>query len=204
MSSHHRLFRPMPCFLPVTARLLPHSATPCAVVDAIDVDVEPTTTGGARFEYRFRGRPELIRWPAPAAAGRCDGLWSRTCCEAFAGVGGDAAYREFNFSPSGQWAAYAFLGERKRATDPVIDPPEIDFVLEDGGARLIATLPAGALPWPMTLSPTPPASGRVELGLSVVVEDAGGNLSYWALCHPAPAPDFHQRAAFALEIETTP
>lgn len=190
----------MPRFLPFTACLLPHPATPCVAVDTIEVDVAPTPEGGVRFEYRFRGRPEAIRWPAPALAGPCDGLWSHTCCEAFAGLAGEVTYREFNFSPSGQWAAYAFSSERIRAVDPAIDPPAIGFVREDGGVRLTALLPAGALPLPMTR----PFSGRIELGLSVVVEDAGGNLSYWALRHPAPAPDFHHRAAFALEIETNP
>jgi hypothetical protein len=38
------------------------------------------------------------------------------------------------------------------------------------------------------------------LGLSTVIEDDTGTLSYWALKHPSGKPDFHHPDAFALEI----
>ena len=38
------------------------------------------------------------------------------------------------------------------------------------------------------------------LGLSTVVEDNHGRLSYWALRHPSGKPDFHHPDTFALEI----
>ena len=41
----------------------------------------------------------------------------------------------------------------------------------------------------------------LALGLSAVIEDADGALSYWALAHPAAKPDFHHREAFTLKIE---
>jgi hypothetical protein len=37
-----------------------------------------------------------------------------------------------------------------------------------------------------------------RLGLSVVVEQTNGEISYWALAHPAGKPDFHHGDAFAL------
>jgi hypothetical protein len=41
----------------------------------------------------------------------------------------------------------------------------------------------------------------LRLGLSAVIEDDNGSLSYWALKHPSGKPDFHHPDAFALEID---
>jgi hypothetical protein len=38
------------------------------------------------------------------------------------------------------------------------------------------------------------------LGLSAVIEEANGRLSYWALAHPPGKPDFHHSDCFALEL----
>jgi hypothetical protein len=40
----------------------------------------------------------------------------------------------------------------------------------------------------------------LRLGLTSVVEDARGILSYWALSHGADRPDFHQPDSFGFEI----
>jgi tRNA modification GTPase len=42
---------------------------------------------------------------------------------------------------------------------------------------------------------------RLSLALSSVVESAQGELSYWALRHPAGKPDFHHPDSFALELD---
>jgi hypothetical protein len=39
-----------------------------------------------------------------------------------------------------------------------------------------------------------------RLGLSAVIEDTRGSLSYWALAHPPGKPDFHHADGFALEL----
>ncbi|MFH1604330.1 MAG: hypothetical protein ABIH03_10540, partial [Pseudomonadota bacterium] len=45
------------------------------------------------------------------------------------------------------------------------------------------------------------AHARLTLALAVVIEHQDGSISYWALAHPAGAPDFHHPVAFALELE---
>jgi len=45
-----------------------------------------------------------------------------------------------------------------------------------------------------------PQSRPLRLGLSAVVEDVDGILSYWALRHPLGKPDFHHADAFALQM----
>ena len=45
-----------------------------------------------------------------------------------------------------------------------------------------------------------PAAGDWRLGLTAVVEETGGRISYWALAHPAGRPDFHRADCFVLEL----
>ena len=44
----------------------------------------------------------------PAEPTRADELWKTTCFEAFLRPLGEERYREWNFAPSSQWAAYDF------------------------------------------------------------------------------------------------
>jgi len=45
-----------------------------------------------------------------------------------------------------------------------------------------------------------PPGRSLRLGLCAVVEDAHGELTYWALRHPTGQPDFHHRDAFVLSL----
>ncbi len=119
---------------------------------------------------------------------RTDGLWQTTCFELFV-QGSEEGYREFNFSPSGAWAAYRFTGYREGMTP--LDTPAPEIALEQTGERLAltVTLDASALP-PMPW----------KIGLSAVIEEQDGTKSYWALAHPPGKPDFHHPACFALQL----
>jgi len=108
---------------------------------------------------------------------------------------GDAAYREFNCSPSGQWAMYGFSDYRMRDAfklDMTVPALGIHFASAAAGWTLQARLDAAALP------AVPGA--QIELGVAVVLEAADGNLSYWALRHAATRPDFHRRESFVLRL----
>ena len=99
-------------------------------------------------------------------------------------------YREFHFSPSGEWAVYAFRGYR--------DGGELGVELTPGIVvrRTLNRLELDAEICQDFLPPGRP----LRLGLSAVVEDADGELSYWALRHPPGKPDFHHTDAFALQL----
>ena len=169
--------------------LRPHPATPCAAVDSIVVTVAFDPAGHLRLTYVLASDLSRLRLPAAAARpGPADGLWRHTCFEAFVGPDDAPDYREFNFAPSGHWAAYAFSAERVRATAPTIAP------------RITCQRDAHTLTLEALL-PLPPSSAPLRLGLSAVIETADGALSYWALAHPAPRPDFHQRAGWTLRLE---
>ncbi len=177
--------------------LLRHPATPAPVVRTLEARAMFQTDGTLALAFRLWGDIARLRIPEELAPERTDLLWEHTCFEAFIGVRGETAYREFNFSPSGQWASYAFADYRQPGADLAeIEPPRITTRRFAGRLELDAILPARALP---------PNAGRApwEIGLCAVVESADtvdGSHSYWALHHPVPHPDFHHRAAFTLKL----
>ena len=136
-------------------------------------------------------RAEQARY-ARAMRGAADGLWQHTCCEAFVAAVDGVEYHEFNFSPSGQWAAYRFLVYRERDTDdqPSV-APTIGFQRLPEGFRLDALIARELLP----------AACQFHIGLTAVIEAAVGGNSYWALAHCATQPDFHLRQSFSLTLD---
>lgn len=119
---------------------------------------------------------------------RADDLWQTTCFEAFLGLAGKKAYREWNFAPSGQWAAYDFKSYRKGMTKPEIGPPPYVRV-EDNLTW-----------WALGATITVEAEQRWDLGLSAVLEEKDGTKSYWALAHHSAKPDFHARDCFVAAL----
>lgn len=74
--------------------------------------------GVLRLVYRVITSPRGLVWPeAKAAPGFVSGLWQSTCFELFIAAaphqGQATPYLEFNFSPSGDWALFAFTGYRE-------------------------------------------------------------------------------------------
>ena len=181
--------------------LLRHPATPAPIVRVIEVHAARTADGHLELAYCLRGDMARLLIPEPGTRGDADELWQHTCFEAFVGVAGEASYREFNFSPAGQWAIYAFADYRQSdETLGRVTAPQIRARLTAGRLELEAVIPPSALP-PMAIGAT------LQIGLAAVVEAADtidGSHSYWALRHPAALPDFHHRDGFALELAPPP
>jgi hypothetical protein len=179
----------------------------------------PNTSGGAvrrvaawaemappdllRFHYVLEADLRDVRVPPPEPeAARADNLWAHTCFEAFVGLTHSPRYLELNFSPSGQWAAYAFESYRKGMAPAEADAaPRLTLRRSDERLELQAEVRfSGTL-----LSAGAAADGtpdrRLRIALSTVVEDREGRLSYWALSHPPGRPDFHHTGSFSLTLE---
>lgn len=164
-------------------------------VDSLDVALSPALDGGVAAVFECHCRAGALRLPEARPAAAADELWRHTCCELFVGVVGDTAYREFNWSPSGQWAMYGFSDYRVRdsfSLNATLPAPGIRFASGAAGWTLEARLDAAALPGA--------AGGQIELGVAAVLEAADGDLSYWALRHAAARPDFHRREGFVLRL----
>lgn len=168
-----------------------HANTPSVRVETLTVALSRSHEGALNLRYELVGDLPGLRIPAPLGAERCDGLWRHTCFELFIGAIGTSAYREFNFSPSGQWQAYAFHAYRAGGLLEPAVAPAITVECGDGRLRLTARVPADDLP---------PGQGS-RIGLSAVVEERDGALSYWALRHAPGKPDFHHPDTFTQEID---
>jgi hypothetical protein len=120
--------------------------------------------------------------------GRKDELWRTTCFEAFLKPLAQHGYMEWNFAPSGDWAAYGFTAYRKGIAEAEIgQPPYIR--MEDNLTW-----------WALGATIAVPADVNWELGLSAVLEEKDGTKSYWALAHPHDKPDFHDPGCFAARL----
>ena len=166
-----------------------HPANPSAAIDHMEVTLDRLSAESLELRYVLTGRIGEILVPPPAPSLRTDNLWKTTCFEIFLAAAGSPAYRELNFSPSSEWAAYDFTGYRTGMVQaPVHAPPEIR--VDRSSDRLVVTV-----------------SLRIDLvaeshcvGLAAVVQERAGITSYWALSHPSDAPDFHRRDCFVLKL----
>lgn len=167
-------------------RLIRHPASNGGEACSVEARVE--RVGDAlQLTYALTG---AVRAAGAAASKRTDGLWRTTCFEAFVAAG-PAVYFEINLSPSSQWAAYRFDGYRQGMTPAPIHAPPIEVERGDT-LTLTAALALGDLP---------ELVGRPwQVGISAVVEDEAGAVSYWALRHGPGKPDFHHPDSFVLEL----
>ena len=173
--------------------LLPHSSTVPNPPFTVWASAERSAAFGetATLNLWFGVSAPIARFVVPTASpapARRDNLWQSTCFECFLKGDGEEAYQEWNFSPSGDWAAYDFEAEREgMAPAEVDDPPyvrtEDNFTWWGLGA---------------TLSIPTDAHGRIAL--SAVVEERDGQRHFFALHHPSEQPDFHHPDCFTARL----
>lgn len=178
--------------MPLTLRaaLSCHPSTPEPEVDSIEATVSLQDDGSLALVYVLCGRTDSLDIPRLRPPAFRDGLWRRTCFEVFLKPDAGPAYREFNLSPSGEWAAYGFDDYRVRnAWRP---DGEAATVFERDSDRLWLTARL-----PHAFFAKAAGSPQMRIALSAVVQNSDGRLSYWALRHPAGKPDFHHPQAFA-------
>jgi hypothetical protein len=182
--------------------------------------------GNWSFDYIVGEPPEALCLPAAVTPARVDGLWQRTCFELFLRRPDESGYCEFNFSPSGEWAAYRFDDYRAGMSQLPVKPPRIastdpaQFMagmtahllalgIDAVTAKTMAEMDvgdAGGTPtaqYALNASLDDPAfggPGKWLAAITAVIEEADGTKSYWALNHPPGKPDFHHPDCFALEL----
>jgi hypothetical protein len=173
--------------------LVPHPSTPSVIPNLkvwVTIEHAASLAAVATTNIWFGVGAPADRFviPEPAEPVRANELWKTTCFEAFLSPFGGCSYREWNFAPSGRWAAYDFTDYREgMAEADVIQPPYIR--LEDNFTW-----------WGVGASIAVPADIKWELGLSAVIEENDGTKSYWALAHAAEKPDFHARDCFVTKL----
>lgn len=180
----------------MSAELRRHPESRGGEAVALTVEVSRQAPSLLSLRYLVIGRTGDLRLPPVATPERTDELWRSTCFEAFVARRGGGCY-EFNFAPSTRWAAYSFDGYRAgmMVADDVA-APRMQTRMEVGRYELKVALELGRL---LDL----PRAAPWSIGLSAVIEDGTGAISYWALNHPPGKPDFHHPDSFAYELPLT-
>ncbi len=174
--------------------LVGHSSTLGDATRGIDAYAQAVDSGRVVCRYRLRADFSRVRIPPAQGAERVDGLWRHTCFEAFIKAPGGASYYEFNFAPSGKWAAYRFNAYREGMVPADLGaPPEIAVRRFDDRLELDAAL---RLDDGTVLRGAP----HLDVALTAVIEEENGRLSYWALKHAPGKADFHHPDAFVLRL----
>lgn len=169
--------------------LQPHPDDELASIKSVYVRVFMDDQNGVLVEFNVEGTADLIL-PEWKSSARRDGLWQTTCFEMFLKLPDEPAYWEFNFSPSTEWAIYAFDEYRggMREMEAVVEP-HIEFEATGQHFQLEADVDLAGTP-----------QGQLIAGFSAVIEEKGGRKSYWALAHPPGKPDFHHPSCFAASL----
>ena len=182
-----------------------HPALTCGVQLVVQARVHVQTAEhipwlGLQFE--LLGDVDRIRLPPKISDGPADGLWQHTCAELFVRTANSPAYQEFNFSPSGQWAAYRFSSERQRNPQSEAAQPAWPPAIQVQGAEACIGI---EIRLPLHNLARDTGAEGLLLGLSMVTELGNDELSYWALHHPrADRPDFHHPDGCVLPLSLPP
>jgi hypothetical protein len=168
-----------------------HPYMPCSAAIQVEAAIERPRSHCLELSYVITGQLNELSLPPVAAAKREDELWRHTCFEAFIRTT-HIEYYEFNFAPTTAWAAYRFTDYRRGRSWAAIPIPFITVQAVSGRYSLKASLQLQSL--------YVPESPPWHLGLSAVIEDKSGRLSYWALAHASDKPDFHRPESFVREL----
>lgn len=170
--------------------LLCHPDTPSLAVTGVNARLVIGAHRRFGLDFQIVAPPGAVFLPKRSAPLRRDGLWKTTCMEMFVGAREKACYCEYNYSPSGEWAAYRFSEYRTDMSAMDADAPPIVLVDTDKSSIVIRIEDE----FPTVRYDT------ATLALSAVIEEADGTKSYWALRHPPGPPDFHHPDCFALTL----
>jgi hypothetical protein len=179
---------------PHTVALACHPSRPSRAVRGVTASARIGGADKLAVTFTLDADMTQVRLPHARTPARVDELWRHTCFEVFVALPVGEAYCELNFSPSGEWAMYGFVGYRRgMASIEVQRPPRVAVRPTGRGLVLEAITYLDELPMPEPGSP-------LRCGVSAVIEEADGELTYWALAHPSALPDFHHRLGFVLPV----
>lgn len=173
--------------------LVPHPSTPPAAPDfkvwaSVDHAGALGTTATTNVWFGIGAPASRFVIPEADEPSRANDLWKSTCFEAFLREVGSDGYQEWNFAPSGDWAAYDFSAYREGMAEREIgSPPYIR--MEDNLTW-----------WTLGATIAVAAEKQWEINLTAVLEEHDGSKSYWALAHAPDKPDFHDPDCFVGKL----
>lgn len=145
------------------------------------------TDEGCRAKFVLMGDINSIKLPDLTLPKRRDFLWKTTCFEIFWQKEGETAYKEFNISPSLEWACYEFETFRKNSKDGLASVA-IDRSSKQSELEISCLISS-------------PLSTPARVALNAIVEDLDSNIQFWALAFPPGKAEFHSDVCRQLRLE---
>ena len=168
-------------------RLWTHPSAGALRIDGVSAGLTRSGPSTLGLEFRVNALRGVLSL-TDGSGERRNGLWKSTCFELFIGEPLTSEYREFNFSPGGDWAAYHFDGYRAGMRNEELPmPPEIISDWKTDSLVLNAQLSLHDL------------SDGSRLNFAAVIDERDFHQSLWATDH-AEKPDFHARHCFGQEL----
>ena len=160
------------------------------------IKIEGTIAQGAgslAIRYALHGHlAELLISGLTAMPTRKHRLWEETCFELFLAGKDSPQYWEFNLSPAGHWNVYRFSAPRQGMEEETRFS-SLPFRVESQSDTLSLRLE-------LDLDRIARADQLLEAAVSAVIKHKDGSLTYWALTHHGPQPDFHRRESFIVLV----
>ncbi len=167
-----------------------HPDAQSTAITSIMVELKRPTETMLTLRYKAAGALANIVIPDEVEPGFQEGLWRETCFEAFIGRAHRPEYVEYNFSPSGRYAAYTF-NDYRHGMQPSLSPRIGNCLGAFGETDWIE------LCWWIELNRDCDVG---QIGLSAVIAGIDGMKSYWALAHASGPPDFHNRDCWTAAL----
>ncbi|MFS4457627.1 DOMON-like domain-containing protein [Bdellovibrio sp. HCB2-146] len=172
--------------------LIPFANTPLSDLFKVEAEVYTETLESLLIEYKVSGPLHQLIFPVQSfVESRRDELWKATCLEAFFSTDSAAStpYIEMNCAPNGDWNAYEFSSYRQgmKASEDL----KVRLIHREGSEEevLFRVRIEGAS-----------LRGKKWASLTTILQFQDGTHSYWALKHPRPQPDFHDKGAFIAPL----
>lgn len=151
------------------------------------------------ISYSVQGPEPLLLPPVAEVPQFKKDLWQHTCFEFFVRPSSMKNYLEFNFSPSGNWAVFAFSSYRTalESFDPTGMVVGVQQTPSAKGVHVEATIDRTALNQHFQQDKI----WEFRCSVTAVLENRDQKLTYWALTHGKIKPDFHLPETFILPLQ---
>jgi hypothetical protein len=120
-------------------------------------------------------------------------LWEKSCFELFIKTKEDS-YIEFNFSPEFEWNCFYFSKKGDALVEYArMDSVKFDILLSLDVFHLIVEIDKKKFPDGFF-------QGPLQAGITSVIKEKNGKISYWALSHEDIKPNFHHFDSFKYKF----
>lgn len=121
-------------------------------------------------------------------------LWEKTCLEFFI-KNAKGEYYEFNIAPNLDWNCFYFPSKGSPLVEHPMNEP-LEFKAHSNSDMFELEVTAGkknfhTLFW---------QANQMSVGISSVIENKDGQISYWALEHCDSRPNFHHFDSFVVKL----